>query len=58
MAEHVRSGEGREAIEAGLLDIRKGRTLEGKGALAAEPKRPAVDRRGASLLARKALRRL
>ena len=45
MADYVRSKEGREAIEMGLLDIQEGRTLEGKGALAIELKRRAKERR-------------
>ena len=47
MADYVRSREGREAIENGLLDIQEGRTLEGKGALAAELKRRGQERRRA-----------
>jgi hypothetical protein len=45
MADYVRSPEGRAAIEAGLLDIQEGRTLEGTGALAIELKRRAKERR-------------
>jgi len=44
MADYVRSPEGRAAIEAGLLDIQEGRTLEGTGALAVELKRRAKER--------------
>ena len=47
MADYVRGREGREAIEAGLLDIQEGRTLGGKGTLAAELKRRAKERRSA-----------
>jgi hypothetical protein len=47
MADYVRSPEGREAIERGLADIRQGRTLEGKNALASELKRRAAIRRDA-----------
>ena len=45
MADYVRSPEGRAAIENGLLDIQEGRTIESKGALAAELKRRAEVRR-------------
>jgi hypothetical protein len=45
LADYVRSREGREAIETGLLDIQEGRTLEGKGTLALELKRRATERR-------------
>jgi hypothetical protein len=45
MADYVRSPEGRAAIDNGLLDIQEGRTIEGKGALAAELKRRAEVRR-------------
>ncbi len=47
MADYVRSPEGRAAIERGLADIRRGRTLEGKDALACELKRRAGIRRDA-----------
>jgi len=45
MADYVRSPEGRTAIEDGLLDLQEGRTIEGKGVLAAELKRRAEVRR-------------
>ena len=45
MADYVRSDEGRIAIEAGLLDVQEGRTLEGPGVLSAELKRRAQERR-------------
>jgi predicted transcriptional regulator len=45
MADYVRSREGRAAIEAGLLDIQEGRTIEGRGVLAAELRRRAEERR-------------
>lgn len=45
MSDYVRSTEGRAAIERGLADIRHGRTIEGKGALAAELKARAARRR-------------
>ena len=45
MADYVRSPEGRAAIENGLLDIQEGRTIESRGALAAELKRRAGVRR-------------
>jgi hypothetical protein len=47
MADYVRSAEGRASIERGLADIRQGRTLEGKDALACELKRRAAIRRDA-----------
>jgi hypothetical protein len=47
MADYVRSPDGRAAIERGLADIRQGRTIGGKDALAAELKRRAAVRRGA-----------
>ncbi|WP_294538188.1 hypothetical protein [uncultured Rhodoblastus sp.] len=47
MSDYVRSAEGRAAIERGLSDIRQGRIIEGGGALAAELKRRATERRQA-----------
>jgi len=47
MADYLRSPEGRAAIERGLQDIEHGRMFEGKGALAAELKRRAEERRRA-----------
>ena len=45
MADYVSSPEGRAAISRGLADIRDGRFIEGRGALAAELKRRADLRR-------------
>lgn len=45
MADYSRGPEGRAAIERGLADIRQGRIVEGKGALAAELKRRVEARR-------------
>lgn len=39
MADYVSSPEGRAAISRGIADIREGRFIEGRGALAAELKR-------------------
>ena len=47
MADYVRSPEGRAAIERGLRDIQEGRTLQGRGTLAAELRRRAEERRRA-----------
>lgn len=45
MAAYVRSPEGRAAIERGRADIREGRTIAGKDALATELNRRAAARR-------------
>ena len=45
MSEYVRSPNGRAAIRKGLDDIRAGRVVEGRGALAAELSRRAEARR-------------
>jgi hypothetical protein len=45
MAAYVRSAEGRVTIERGQADLREGRTIEGKDALAAELHRRAAARR-------------
>jgi hypothetical protein len=47
MADYVRSPEGHASIERGLADIRQGRTMEGKDALASELNRRAAIRRDA-----------
>ncbi len=47
MADYVRSAEGHTAIQHGLADLQAGRIISGKGALAAELKRRAVQRRRA-----------
>ena len=45
MADYVSSSGGRAAISHGIADIREGRFIEGRGALAAELKRRADLRR-------------
>lgn len=45
MADYVSSPEGQAAISRGIADIREGRFIEGRGALAAELKRRADLRR-------------
>ena len=47
MADYVRTTEGRLAIERGLTDIREGRVIDGRGALATELGRRAGERRHA-----------
>jgi hypothetical protein len=47
MADYVRSVEGREAIERGLIDIRQGRVVKGENSLAVELSRRAAIRRRA-----------
>ncbi|GEM_PF-6998202 len=47
MTDYVRSPGGRAAIERGLSDIRQGRVIEGKDALAVELKKRAATRRRA-----------
>ncbi len=45
MADYVRSVEGRETIERGRSDVRRGRIIEGENALAVELRRRATARR-------------
>ena len=45
MADYVRGPRSRAEIEGGLRDIQEGRTIEGRGALAAELTRRAETRR-------------
>ena len=47
MADYVRGTEGHAAIQRGLADLQAGRIISGKGTLAAELKRRAVQRRRA-----------